>query len=92
MREVVIVSACRTAVGSFLGGLSSLSATELGSLVIVESVKRAGLDKAQVDECIMGCVLPAGLGQNPARQAALKAGLPFEVGCITVNKVCGSGL
>ena len=92
MREVVIASACRTAVGSFLGGLSPLSATELGSLVIVESVKRAGLDKAQVDECIMGCVLPAGLGQNPARQAALKAGLPFEVGCITVNKVCGSGL
>ena len=92
MREVAIVSAVRTPVGAFLGGLSSLSATELGALVITESLQRAGVDKTQVDECIMGCVLPAGLGQNPARQAALKASLPFDVGCITVNKVCGSGL
>ncbi|MFH2125399.1 MAG: acetyl-CoA C-acyltransferase [Pseudomonadota bacterium] len=92
MREVVITSAVRTAVGSFLGGLSSLSATDLGAAIINEAMDRSGLQGAQVDECIMGCVLPAGLGQNPARQAALKAGLPFEVGCITVNKVCGSGL
>ena len=92
MREVVITSAVRTAVGAFLGGLSSLSATELGATIINEAMARSGLQGAQVDECIMGCVLPAGLGQNPARQAALKAGLPFEVGCITVNKVCGSGL
>jgi acetyl-CoA C-acetyltransferase len=92
MREVVITSAVRTAVGSFLGGLSSLSATELGAAIITEAMARSGLPGEQVDEVIMGCVLPAGLGQNPARQAALKAGLPFEVGCITVNKVCGSGL
>ena len=92
MREVVIVSACRTPVGSFLGALSSLSANQLGAMAISEALKRAGLDKTQVDEVIMGCVLPAGLGQNPARQAALQAGLPFGVGCITVNKVCGSGL
>ena len=92
MHEVVIASACRTPVGSFLGALSPLSATELGALVIGEALARAGLDQAQVDECIMGNVLPHGLGQNPARQAALKAGLPFDVGCITLNKVCGSGL
>ncbi|MCB2194077.1 MAG: acetyl-CoA C-acetyltransferase [Deltaproteobacteria bacterium] len=92
MREVVITSAVRTAVGSFLGGLSSLSANQLGAAIITEAMARSGLQGEQVDECIMGCVLPAGLGQNPARQAALKAGLPFEVGCITVNKVCGSGL
>ena len=92
MREVVITSAARTAVGSFMGGLSSLSATDLGAAIINEAMARSGLQRTQVDECIMGCVLPAGLGQNPARQAALKAGLPFEVGCITVNKVCGSGL
>ncbi|MBU4564607.1 MAG: acetyl-CoA C-acyltransferase [Desulfarculus sp.] len=92
MREVVITSAARTAVGSFMGGLSSLSATDLGAAIINEAMARSGLQGAQVDECIMGCVLPAGLGQNPSRQAALKAGLPFEVGCITVNKVCGSGL
>ena len=92
MPEVVIVSACRTPVGSFLGGLSSLSANQLGALVINESLARAGIGPEVVDEVIMGCVLPAGLGQNPARQATLQAGLPFEVGCITVNKVCGSGL
>ncbi|MEW5913452.1 MAG: acetyl-CoA C-acyltransferase, partial [Thermodesulfobacteriota bacterium] len=92
MHEAVIVSACRTPVGSFLGSLSSLSATELGAIAISEALARAGLHKEQVDECIMGNVLPHGLGQNPARQAALKAGLPYDVGCITVNKVCGSGL
>lgn len=92
MREVVIVSACRTAVGSFLGGLSSLSANQLGVVVINEAIARAGIEPTAVDEVIMGCVLPAGLGQNPARQATLMADLPYEVGCITVNKVCGSGL
>ncbi len=92
MHEVVIASACRTPVGAFLGALSSFSATELGAMVINESLARAGLTGDQVDECIMGNVLPHGLGQNPARQAALKAGLPYDVGCITVNKVCGSGL
>ncbi|RJX28250.1 MAG: acetyl-CoA C-acyltransferase [Desulfarculus sp.] len=92
MHEVVIVSACRTPVGSFLGALSPLSATELGAVVIKEALARAGLNKEQVDECVMGNVLPHGLGQNPARQAALQAGLPYDAGCITVNKVCGSGL
>jgi len=92
MREVVIVSACRTPVGSFMGKLGSLSALELGVVAINEAIERAGIAPQDVDECIMGCVLPAGLGQNPARQAALRAPLPVEVGCITVNKVCGSGL
>jgi acetyl-CoA C-acetyltransferase len=79
-------------VGAFLGSLKSLSALELGGLVINESIRRAGITSQDVDEVIMGNVLPAGLGQNPARQACLRAGLPVEVGCITVNKVCGSGL
>jgi acetyl-CoA C-acetyltransferase len=92
MRKVVIVSACRTPVGGYLGVLSSLSALDLGALVINEAIARAGLKKEDVDEVIMGNVLPAGLGQNPARQAMLKAGLPVDVGCIAVNKVCGSGL
>lgn len=92
MEEVVIVSAVRTAIGNFQGALKDLSATELGGLVIKEAIKRAGITKEQVDEVIMGNVLPCGLGQNPARQAMIKAGLPWEVGCITVNKVCGSGL
>jgi len=92
MREVVIASAVRTALGSFQGSLSSLGATRLGGLVIVEAVRRAGINADQVDEVIMGQVLPHGYGQNPARQAAIQAGLPWEVGCITVNKVCGSGL
>jgi acetyl-CoA C-acetyltransferase len=92
LEEVYIVSGVRTPVGAFNGSLSTLKATELGSLVISEAIGRAGLDKGQVDEVIMGNVLPAGLGQNPARQAMLKAGLPYEVGAITVNKVCGSGL
>ncbi|MCU0580335.1 MAG: acetyl-CoA C-acetyltransferase [Desulfobacterota bacterium] len=92
MEEVYIVSAVRTPIGAFNGVLSGFSATELGSLVITEAVRRSGLAKDQVDEVIMGNVLPGGLGQNPARQAMMKAELPFEVGAITVNKVCGSGL
>ncbi|MBI4767701.1 MAG: acetyl-CoA C-acetyltransferase [Deltaproteobacteria bacterium] len=90
--EVYIVSGVRTPVGAFNGSLSAVKATELGALVISEAMARAGLEREQVDEVIMGNVLPAGLGQNPARQAMLKAGLPYEVGAITVNKVCGSGL
>jgi len=92
MREVVIVSAARTPVGKFQGALSSLSATELGAIAVREAVKRAGIDAATVDECIMGCVLPAGLGQNPARQAALRGGLADTVSALTLNMVCGSGL
>ena len=92
MREVVIVSACRTAVGDFAGSLSNVSATDLGALVIREALERAGVDHKDVDEVIMGSVLPHGLGQNPARQTMLRAGLPWEVGAITVNKVCGSSL
>lgn len=92
IEEVVIVSAVRTPLGAFNGALSGLTATELGSLVISEAIKRAGIAKEEVDEVIMGNVLPMGLGQNPARQAMLKAGLPYETGAITVNKVCGSGL
>ncbi len=92
MEEVFIVSGVRTAIGSFNGSLSAFTATELGSMVLTEAIRRAGLNKEQIDEVIMGNVLPTGLGQNPARQAMLKAGLPFETGAITVNKVCGSGL
>ena len=92
MREVVIVSAVRTAVGAFAGSLAEIPATELGAQIINEAISRAGLTPEVVDEVIMGNVLPAGLGQNPARQAMLKAKLPYEVGAITVNKVCGSGL
>lgn len=92
MEEVVIVSAVRTAIGTFQGGLKNLSATELGASVITEAINRAGIQKEDVDELIMGNVLPFGLGQNPARQAMIKAELPWDVGCITVNKVCGSGL
>ncbi len=92
LREVVIVSAARTPVGSFGGVLSSIPATKLGAIAIEAAIERAGIDKEVVDECIMGCVLPAGLGQAPARQAALYAGLPTKVECLTINKVCGSGL
>lgn len=92
MRDVVIVSAVRTAVGKFLGGLSEVSATQLGSVVVREAVSRAAIAPDSVDECIMGCVLPAGLGQNPARQAALGGGLADTVAALTVNMVCGSGL
>src|SRR5438067_11603996 len=90
--EVVIISGVRTPVGKFQGSLSDFSAPQLGSMVVREAVKRANLDPKQVDECIMGNVVSAGLGQNPARQAALKGGLPPEVGAMTINKVCGSGL
>ena len=92
MREVVITSAVRTAIGNFMGALSPFPATELGGFVIKEAVTRSGIRKEDVDEVIMGNVLPCGLGQNPARQAMIKAGLPMEGGAITVNKVCGSGL
>ncbi len=92
MSEVVIVSAVRTAVGSFNGGLSSLSAPELGSIVVQEAIKRAGISNDDVNEVILGNVLQAGLGQNPARQASVKAGLPVEIPSLTINKVCGSGL
>jgi acetyl-CoA C-acetyltransferase len=91
-REAVIVSACRTPLGAFNGGLGEIGATKLGGLAIEEAIKRAGIDKAEVDEVIMGQVLPCGYGQNPGRQASIKAGVPFEAQCITVNKVCGSGL
>src|SRR4030065_285813 len=92
MRDVVITSAGLTAIGNFLGALSSFSATELGGKVIEEAVRRSRVDKKEVDEVIMGNVLPFGLGQNPARQAMIKAALPMAGGAITVNKVCGSGL
>jgi acetyl-CoA C-acetyltransferase len=90
--EVVIISGCRTPVGKFQGSLSDLTATQLGAMVVREAVKRANLDPKLIDECIMGNVVSAGLGQNPARQAAIFGGLPPEVGAMTVNKVCGSGL
>jgi len=92
MDEVVILSATRTAIGKFAGTLKEVPATELGSAVIRESVKRAQLEPKEVQECIMGIVLTAGTGQNPARQAAMRAGLPPEIGSLNVNKVCGSGL
>src|SRR4030081_1980083 len=90
--DVVIISACRTPVGKFQGSLSDLSAPQLGAITVREAVKRANLDPKLVDECIMGNVVSAGLGQNPARQAAIFGGLAPEVGAMTVNKVCGSGL
>lgn len=92
MKEVVIVSAVRTALGSFGGGLKDVPAVELGAIVIKEAVKRAGIKPEDVQEVIMGNVLQAGLGQNPARQAVIKSGLPQEVSAFTINKVCGSGL
>lgn len=92
MDDVAIVSAVRTAVGKFQGSLSDFSATRLGALTVKEAVQRARLDPGMVDECIMGNAISAGLGQNPARQAALYGGLNPEVGAMTVNKVCGSGL
>ncbi|WP_316044294.1 MULTISPECIES: acetyl-CoA C-acetyltransferase [Bacillales] len=90
--EVVIVSAVRTAIGSFLGSLKDVSASELGGIVIKEALSRSGVKAEDVDEVIMGNVLQAGLGQNPARQAAIKGGLPETVPAMTINKVCGSGL
>src|SRR5205814_10344136 len=92
MRESVIVSAVRTPTGKFLGALKDFTAVQLGALVVAEAVRRAGIDPAIVDECIMGNVVSAGGGQNPARQAALRGGLPDHVAAMTINKVCGSGL
>src|SRR5438128_2873757 len=91
-KEAVIISAVRTPVGKLLGALKSLKATDLGAIVVREAVKRADVKPEEVDEVIMGCVIQAGLGQNPARQAALRGGLPNTVSAVTVNKVCGSGL
>jgi acetyl-CoA C-acetyltransferase len=92
MAEAVIVSAVRTPTGKFLGGLKEFTATQLGALVVAEAVRRAGIDPAIVEECIMGNVVSAGLGQAPARQAALRGGLSNNVAALTINKVCGSGL
>jgi acetyl-CoA C-acetyltransferase len=92
MAEAVIVSAVRTPTGKFLGGLKEFTATQLGALVVAETVRRAGIDPAIVEECIMGNVVSAGLGQAPARQAALRGGLSNDVAALTINKVCGSGL
>src|SRR2546421_4809347 len=92
IKQPVIISAVRTPVGKFLGALKGFKATELGAIVVREAVKRAGVKPEEVDEVIMGCVIQAGLGQNPARQAALYGGLPNTVSAVTVNKVCGSGL
>src|SRR5215204_2366662 len=92
LNEAVIISAARTPVGKFLGSLKGFSAPELGAMVVRESVKRAGVKPEDVDEVIMGCVIQAGLGQNPARQAAIHGGIPSTVSAVTINKVCGSGL
>jgi acetyl-CoA C-acetyltransferase len=92
LNEAVIIGAARTPVGKFLGALKGFSAPQLGAIVVREAVKRAGVKPEDVDEVIMGCVIQAGLGQNPARQAALNGGLPNTVSAVTVNKVCGSGL
>jgi acetyl-CoA C-acetyltransferase len=91
-REAVVVGACRTPIGGFMGGLSTTPAPRLGAAAIREAVRRAGIDAALIDEVLMGCVVPAGVGQAPARQAAIHAGLPPQVGALTLNKVCGSGL
>jgi acetyl-CoA C-acetyltransferase len=91
-RDAVIIGAVRTPTGRFQGALKSFSATDLGAMVVRESVRRAGVDPKDVDEVIMGNVIQAGVGQNPARQAAIKGGLPFGVSAVTINKVCGSGL
>src|SRR4029078_10564431 len=92
LNEAVIIRAARTPVGKFLGSLKNFTAPQLGAIVVREAVKRAGVKPEDVDEVIMGCVIQAGLGQNPARQAALNGGLPSTVSAVTVNKVCGSGL
>ena len=92
MRDAVIVSATRTPTGKFLGSLKGFSATDLGAMAVREAIRRAGIDPAAVDECILGNVVSAGLGQAPARQAALGAGLDPRVAALTINKVCGSGL
>ena len=92
MSDIVIVSGARTPMGGFQGSLASVPAVELGAAAIREAVKRAGIEPADVQEVIMGCVLPAGLKQGPARQASLGAGLPAAIGCTTINKLCGSGM
>src|ERR1700730_1696796 len=92
MEHPVILSAVRTPIGRFMGGLAPLGAPELGAKVVAESVRRAGIEPGQVDEVIMGNVIQAGLGQNPARQAGLRGGLDPRVAAMTINKVCGSGL
>ncbi len=92
MTNIVIVGAKRTPIGSFQGQFGSVNTNELGAAAIRAAVEQAGIDGADISEVIMGCVLPAGLGQAPARQASLKAGIPVSVGCMTINKVCGSGL
>src|SRR5258705_9543762 len=92
LNEAVIISAVRTPVAKFFGSLKGFSATELGAIAVREAVKRGGIKHEEVDEVIMGCVIQVGLGQNPARQAALHGGLPSTVSAVTVNKVCGSGL
>ncbi|MBL8490435.1 MAG: acetyl-CoA C-acetyltransferase, partial [Rhodocyclaceae bacterium] len=89
---IVIISAARTPMGGFMGDFASMTCAQLGSAAIKAAVERSGLQPAQVDEVIMGCVLPAGQGQAPARQASLGAGLPLAAGCTTVNKMCGSGM
>src|SRR5690242_13371847 len=92
MRESVIISAARTPTGKFLGALKGFTAPQLGAIAVREAVRRAGIDPAAVDECLMGNVVMAGEGQNPARQAALNGGLADHVAAVTINKVCGSGL
>src|SRR5881296_827665 len=92
MRESVIVSAVRTPTGKFLGALKGFTAPQLGALVVREAVRRAGIDPASVQECLMGNFVSAGLGQAPARQAALNGGLSDRVAAATINMVCGSGL
>ena len=91
-KKVVIASACRTAIGTMGGSLSTTPAAQLGAIVIKEAVNRAGIKPEDVDQVYMGCVIQAGLGQNVARQASIKAGLPIEVPAVTINVVCGSGL
>ena len=92
MRQPVIISATRTAIGKFQGALKSFTSPQLGSIAVRAAVERAELEASRIDEVIMGCALQAGLGQNPARQAALGAGLPDSVSAFTINHVCGSGL
>ena len=92
MKEVYVVNCCRTAVGSFGGSLKDTPATELGAVVVKEALNRAGVKPEQVDELMFGCVLTAALGQNPARQVGVKAGLPYSVPAYTVGMVCGSGM
>src|ERR1700678_308090 len=92
MSDIVIVSAKRTPIGAFQGALTPLTATQLGSAAIKAAIEAAGLKGSDIQEVFMGCVLPAGLGQAPARQAAIEAGIPVKTPCTTINKVCGSGM